>query len=51
LFPQAVERKGFLMLEGYGFTLSEIGANNGKKMTIYLGNLTSLNLNRESIKI
>ena len=34
LFPQAVERKNFLMLEGYGVTLSEIGVKNGKVMTI-----------------
>jgi len=33
LFPQAVERKDFLMLEGYGVTLSEIGAKNGKVVT------------------
>ena len=33
LFPQAVERKDFLMLEGYVVTLSEIGAKNGKVVT------------------
>ena len=35
LFPQAVERKNFLMLEGYVVTLSEIGAKNEKVVTIY----------------
>ena len=36
LFPQAVERKDFLMLEGYGVNLSEIGAKNGKVMALIL---------------
>jgi hypothetical protein len=34
LFPQALERKKFLMLEGYGVTLSEIGVKNGKVMAL-----------------
>jgi len=33
LFHHALERMNFHMLEGYGVTLSEIGAKNGKVVT------------------